>query len=194
MTGLLSFLCPFFILLVGYRLVNLHACPLPPNTQCSDCEVLQYIDRLEDGQLDINLTVALNLDESRNTRETFRQHINSDNSNMDFSFDYFSPLPNLANCNDPSGELVRSPCNHGFRMGGSRLPACTWNYTCDYSPNRFPQNIWRAECPPEAHEIIYPIPVLTRNVETADGCLPFVGAEAVYTWSLAKMPVACSCV
>lgn len=188
MTGLLSFLCPLFILL-GYRLVNLHACPLPPNTQCGDCEVLQYIDGLESGELDINLTVALSLDQSRNTPDTFRQHINSDDNNMDFAFDSFSPSANLADCSREG-----SPCTLGFRMGGARMPACTWNYTCNYSPNRFPQYIWRAECAPGAHQIIYPIPVLTKNVETAEDCLPFVGAQAVYTWSLEEVPVACSCV
>lgn len=191
MTGLLSFLCPLFILL-GYRLVNLQACPLPPSIQCSACEVLQYINDLENSQLDINLTVAMNLDQSRNTPDTFRQHINSDDNNMDFSFDSFSLRPNLTGCSDRN--TIGSPCNLGFRMGGGRLPACTWNYTCNYSPNRFPQYIWRAVCAPGAHEIIYPIPVLTKNVETADDCLPFVGAQAVYAWSLEKVPVACSCV
>ncbi len=180
-----------FIILLGCRHHILQACPLPSNASCNDCQVLRYIQLDRNRELNINLTVPIDLGLSQNTANNFARVINSEQTSEDFFFEAYS-LGSVASClgSDPN---AGSPCTHNFRMAGSPLPTCRWNYTCDYSPNRFPQYIWKAECMHSAHPIFYSIPTLTLESDGESGCLPFTRVKPVYRWGLQKVPVACSC-
>ena len=131
----------------------------------------------------------MNLQLSQNNDNVVRRFLNSDNTNDDFSFETYSPA-SVANCfgEDPN---IGTPCTHNIRMTGPAT--CRWNYTCDYSPNRFPQYIWKAECPESSHPIFYPVPTLTVETQGGTGCLPFTEANTVYRWGQEKVAVACAC-
>lgn len=176
---------------------NLCACPLPANLSCSECEVQRYIQQSHNSQLNINITVGLNLALSQNTHYEFARFINSIN-NDDFSFDSTPLSGPVTTCYGNDFE-AGSPCTHSIQMVGGSLPRCTWNYTCEYSPRRFPQYLWKAQCatPPQgyrAQEIFYEVPTLTLDSMTETSCLPFQGPEAVYRWDIERVPVACSCI
>lgn len=180
------------IFLLGYRLRTLQACPLPSNASCSECHVLRYIQLdVDNRQLNINLSVELDLVLTQNTAKNFLDTINSVVRHDDFSFEAHRK-GSAKSCldNDP---YARSPCSHDIQMAGADVPTCRWNYTCEYSPNRFPQYLWRAHCAGSAHPIFYKIPTLTLESEGGNDCLPFTGAQTVYRWGLEKVAVACSC-
>lgn len=176
-------------ILLGYQLGNLQACPLPANASCSECDALRYI-QLGHNNLNINLSALIDINLSLNTIIDFSHTINSVERH-DFSF-RISSTGSVGDClgDDPN---AGTPCTHHLQMEGDSLPRCQWNYTCDYSPNRFPQYLWRAQCADNAHPIFYRIPVLTLEPGTEDGCIPFSSAHAVYRWGMEKVAVACSC-
>lgn len=184
---------PVYLLLIlfGYRPHNLQACPLPSNAPCSECQVLRYIQLDHRRQLNVNLNVTLDLALSQNTADDFHETINSAVRHDDFSFEA-QHRGSAESClgSDPN---TGSPCTHDFQMTGADVPSCRWNYTCDYSPNRFPQYLWRAHCMGAAHPIFYKIPTLTLASENGSDCLPFTGTQTVYRWGLEMVAVACSC-
>lgn len=191
----------FLSLLFCSNLNNLCACPLPSNASCNECDVLRHIHLSPSRQLTIDLSVEINLALSANTAIEFARNINSEN-NEDYSFDS-TPLEDSATtCYETNAEIGSgSACTNYVEMTGEddRLPTCRWNYTCDYSPHRFPQYIWRAECdtPPSgyrAQPIYYDIPILTLKPDSDSGCLPFQEPQAVYSWGLEQVQVACSCI
>ncbi len=172
-------------ILLGFRTASLLACPLPDTATCGQCHVLNYINSLSNSQSKINLTINLDLSKSINRAIEFTQPISSGN-NLDYDFQPYGP----AGCSSND-----TPCTQSIHMAGSNLPNCSWNYTCDYSPNRFPQYIWMANCasaPPgyRPQEIYYLIPTLVIE----DGCLPFQRADVVYKWVQKRVPVACTCI
>ena len=187
-------------ILLYHTISNLHACPLPRDTNtssapCHQCDVLDYIEN-KHGQSSINLILNINLGNTRNNAVTFASHISS-SSNNDYFFD---PVSSSTNCvNDAA---AGSPCTDRVQMVKSNQNLmCSWNYTCDYSPDRFPQYIWKAQCPRDIpgyqiHEVYYHMPVLTYT-STGSGsadCIPFKTPGATYTWSMLTVPVACTCV
>lgn len=183
-----SSLFSLLIILLSYRLHNLQACPLPANASCAECDVLRYIQGLDGAghnrQLNVNLTVALDLDHSQNTAINFiRNHTNS-------GLYRINSLDSVEGCLG-SNHTVGTACTHNIEMVVSS--SCRWNYTCDYSPNRFPQYLWKAECTGSAHPITYSVPILALETERESGCLPFAGGEAVYRWKLEEVTVACTC-
>lgn len=181
------YLVSLSIILLGYN--NLQACPLPSNASCTECQVLRYIQLNHSRQLNVNLTVTLDLLHSQNNPNDFSDAINPDNRH-DFSFEPYA-VGSVESClgSDPN---TGSPCTHNIRMEGDNLPSCQWDYTCDYSPNRFPQYLWRAQCTGAAQPIIYHIPTLTLESAREGDCLPFAGTQAVYRWQLEKVAVACT--
>lgn len=189
----------FISLLFCNRLSNLCACPLPSNASCSECDILRHIHFSPNRQLNIDLSVELNLALSANTATKFTGSINSED-NLDFSFDSTPLADSETNCFGTDAEIGSgSACTHYVEMTGDRLPTCTWNYACDYSPHRFPQYIWKAECNAapsgyRAQPIYYDIPTLTLTSASESGCLPFQEPQAIYSWGIEKVQVACSCI
>ena len=185
----------FFIFLLGCKLSCLHACPLPPTEVCNDCDVLNYISSSHTNQSTISPTVIINLQQSINNPTDFARFIHS-NDNEDFSFDATNLSPSRCL---PTQRETGTPCTQSVVMVGENHPTCTWNYTCNYSPNRFPQYIWKAQCAtaPDGyriHAINYLIPILKLESEVGADCLPFQGANTVYRWGIEEVPVACVCV
>lgn len=180
------------IILLAFKSTNLHACPLPSNASCAQCEVLNYIDNILNDQSNINLRVVLNLATSINRPIEFAESINYDND------DFFFRVAGARNCSsdDPTNG---NPCTQSINMIRPNLPQCSWSYTCDYSPNRFPQYIWKANCSAQPagyrlQEIFYQLPTLTIESEADAGCPPFQGVNTVYRWGLERIPVACTCI
>lgn len=175
-----------------------NSCPLPSNASCNDCDVLRYIQFNPSRQSNLNLSMNLNLNESENTAYNFAPKINSP-ENEHYTFEG-TPLPNQIRCSNSSTE--GSPCSDYIKMANHSLPTntCTWNYTCDYSPRRFPQYLWTAQCAPpptgyRAQKVYYEIPTLTFvGEEIGSECLPFRHPEATYKWKLHEIVVACICV
>lgn len=197
---LIIYLVSTMLILLGQTPVNLNACPLAANsttnsTTCHQCDVLRYLQLDRNRQINVNLTVALNLVESENLAGEFVRDINPSQSS-DYFFDSICLPGAVRNCEQSAD--TGSPCTHYVRMNGDHQPHCRWNYTCDYSPNRFPQYIWRANCaeaPDEyrSHEVFYEIPTLKYNSEEPR-CLPFKNPGTIYTWKMEKVAVACVCV
>lgn len=199
---ILIFVSTLYILLC-HKVVNLNACPLPTNitntnATCHDCNVLRYIQLEQPRQINVNLMMAINLAESENSAGHFAQKINSD-TNRDYLFDSISLPGAVRNCyGSEETASTGSPCTDYIRMDGDHLPTCTWNYTCNYSPNRFPQYIWEAQCAqaPAGYrhqKVYYNIPILTYS-SAGSNCLPFKNPEATYTWGLQRIVVACACI
>lgn len=196
-TQVLQSTMPIYLVLLCLlcnRLRGIQACPLPSNASCSECDLLRHI-QLDHHAQNINLNVQLNLVMSQNSANSFAMLINSEN-NGDFTF-YNTRLEDpVTRCIADAEE--GSPCTNHVVMEGERQPLCTWNYTCDYSPHRFPQYIWKAKCdtaPPgyRPQPIYYNIPTLTVTSSSQGGCLPFQDPEAIYRWGMERVEVACSC-
>lgn len=175
------------IIFLGLRTASLLACPLPDMPTCGQCEVLRHINSLTNSQSKINLTVNLDLSKSINRPTQFAQDISSVKNP-----DYFFESNGTAGCSNND-----TPCSQFIKMvpENSPLPICSWIYTCDYSPNRFPQYIWRANCTDTTtcQEVYYQIPTLTLHSEVEDDdCLPFQRADTVYTWGQEMVAVACT--
>lgn len=177
------------IILLGHS--NLQACPLPANASCSECQLLRYIHLNHSRELNVNLTVALDLALSQNTADNFCETINSVVRHDDFSYE--ARATGAAESCLGSDPNAGSPCTQHIQMAGADVPSCRWSYSCDYSPNRFPQYLWRAQCTGSANPIFYKVPTLTLESQRGSDCLPFTGDQAVYRWGLEKVAVACTC-
>lgn len=202
-TTMTIYVVPTLLLLLGHTAVILSACPLPVNNttttdSCHQCNVLRYVQVEQPSHININVTMALNLRQSENSAGQFAQKISS-NQNRDYLFDSISlPGPVRGCYGSEQNAKTGSPCTNFIRMDGTRLPNCMWNYTCNYSPNRFPQYIWEAQCAQAPHgyrsqEVYYRIPTLVYSSEGSN-CLPFKSPEATYTWRMQRVVVACVCV
>ena len=184
------------IILQCFTFTHLSACPLPQNASCHNCTVLQHINELLPNRLDINIMVNLNLAKAENTADKFARVVNNFPRNRDVIFDSTSS-PGVSSCfgNDPS---TGSPCSEYVEMSANTHIKCNWNYRCDYSANRFPQYIWRAECGQapagyRSQEVFYEISTLNLSSESTE-CIPFHESQVVYKWMLEKVAVACVCV
>lgn len=182
-------------ILLCYKLSHILACPLPSGASCDDCHILRQIQFNSSLPLNINLTMKLDVVKSQNTITEFVRNINNDDS---YTFQRTPLTGPVRDCygSDPN---AGSPCTDYIEMEGERRPKCTWNYTCDYSPNRIPQYLWRARCdkaPPgyREQEILYEIPTLTLTSASEHGCLPFYESHATYKWDLETVTVACACI
>lgn len=188
------------IILLAFESTNLRACPLPPSASCAQCEVLNYIDNILNDRSNISLRITLNLAKSINGPIEFAESINYRNDSINHrNDDFLFRVTGARNCSSYDNSTNGNPCTQSINMTGSHLPDCSWNYTCDYSPNRFPQYIWKAKCGPQPagyriQEVYYQLPTLTLESEVEAGCLPFQGANTVYRWGLERIPVACTCV
>lgn len=191
----ISILCLFLY----NGLDNLHACPLPANASCTECDILTYIEETQNkSTLIVDLNVELNLAPIEHAITLFTHNIAPGEGENGLVFD-IADLPDMStSCNTDMDS--GSPCTKFVKMTPEEnLPNCTWNYTCDYSPHRFPQYIWRAQCAsaPEgyrAQPIYYEIPTLTLKNDTNSGCLHFQDPQAVYSWKMERVQVACTCV
>ena len=200
----LIYLVQAMFILLCHKIANLNACPLSGNnnittaTPCNQCNVLRHIHMDPTRQINVNLMVALNLGRSENSAGEFARKMSSD-QNQDYFFDSISLPGMVRNCfGSEQSANTGSPCTDFIRMDGAGKPGCTWNYTCDYSPNRFPQYIWRANCAEapdkyRSQEVFYEIPTLMYNSE-GSSCLPFINPVTTYTWTMEKVAVACVCV
>lgn len=184
-------------ILLCYRPYNLQACPLPANASCSECQAIRYIENGR-NEPNVRLNVIVDLLRSQNALLDFTDAVNSAERHG-FIFSAVSSIsPPLETClsedssRDPN---IGTPCTHNLTMMGvgGALPSCNWNYTCEYSVNRFPQYLWRAQCADNAQPIFYRIPVLTVTPESEGDCLPFTSTNTVYTWRMETVAVACSC-
>lgn len=89
---------------------------------------------------------------------------------------------------------------HHFQQFGQ---ACSWNYTCDYNPHRFPAYMYHAQCtnshwfqytpssfptvrPRPCRMIYYPVPVLYSR-----GCNPLT-TEKKWEWKQEMVSVGCA--
>ena len=174
-------------ILLCYKLRNLQACPLPANASCSECQVIREIQGLNEPN--VNLNIIINLFHALNNPNDFIHAI----ERPGLMFDTSSINSSLETCLHSRDPNVGTPCTHNLQMVGDPLLTCRWNYTCDYSPNRFPQYLWRAQCPDNAQQVFYRIPVLTVTPESEGDCLPFTNTRTVYRWEMEMVAVACTC-
>ena len=93
-------------------------------------------------------------------------------------------------------------CEEGLPEHPQQLnQACSWNYTCDYNPHRFPAYVFHAHCksnhwwhftppnqkrPQPCRLIYYPVPMLYNT-----GCNP-VTSKKNWEWRQEMVSVACA--
>ena len=95
-------------------------------------------------------------------------------------------------------------CKYGIPQHSQQMQqACSWNYTCDYNPHRFPAYIFHARCtnthwlqynptgfpplkPKSCRSIYYPVPVLYSQ-----GCNPLTSKKN-WEWKQEMVSVACA--
>ena len=185
------------VLLVLNAVVRGSACPVIGDQWCSPVNDLTVRTTLQDSNVKAQLTVNATLDDLLNKAGRFRRFHNV-------------PLYQ-ENCNSNSSDLCHCNLTRQSRFEGT--PLCSWDYTCDYNRNRIPQYLWQADCsnssPPteltsgatagctectvyECTPVYYKIPVLTLDSNPRN-CNPFSLQDAVWSWELKDIPVACSC-
>ena len=168
------------------------------NQSCTPISDLEVINITRGSNERVNLAVFATRNKLLNKAGDFRRFQDS------------LPLYD-SNCNASSV----CECSLTYSRSYDRLygtPLCSWNYTCDYNRNRIPQYLWQADCsrsspPPElttsatadcecpryeCTPVFYKIPLLTLETNTRN-CDPFSLQDAVWSWSLEEVPVACSC-
>ena len=174
------------------------ACPLMSDQSCSPVDDLTVRNALQQNNVKVRLAVSAILGDLLNNAGRFRW------------FHNIVPLYSK-NCNSNGTDVCS--CNLTRQSTTYGTPLCSWNYTCDYNRNRIPQYLWQADCsnssPPteltsgrtadcaectvyECTPIYYKIPVLTLE-SNPQNCNPFSLQEAVWSWELKEIPVACSC-
>ncbi len=194
------------VFLVIYACTNLQACPLSDNassTHCHECDALHYIANTHRGD-NINVILNINLGKSINRAFDFSKAITPTDSSY-----YYEPMRNSSLTSCVSSVESGSACTQHIVTRGSRRPMCGpgnqcdgWNYTCNYSSNRFPQYIWEVQCPPstspgiKVQTVYYSMPVLiytpNGSINTSADCTPFKNLGTLYTWSMQRVPVACT--
>jgi len=175
------------------------ACPLMGDHQsCSPVNDLTVRNALQQSNVKVHLTVSATLGDLLNNAGRFRW------------FHDIVPLYGET-CNSNGADVCS--CNLTRQSTTYGTPLCSWNYMCHYNRNRIPQYLWQADCPNssppteltsgrtadcqectvyECTPIYYKIPVLTLE-SNPQNCNPFSLQEAVWSWELKEVPVACSC-
>jgi len=167
---------------------------------CSPVDDLSVRNNLSDSRVKVRLAVSATKADLLNKAGRFRW--------------FYDTVPLYEeNCSSDSSDVCR--CNLTRQSTTYGTPLCSWNYTCDYNRNRIPQYLWQADCsnssPPteltrvsgatadcqectvyECEPINYKIPVLMLESNPRN-CNPFSLQEAVWSWEIKEIPVACSC-
>jgi len=186
----------FAVLLVLNTALKGRAC----DQFCSPVDDLSVRNNLSNSRVNVRLTVNATKADLLNKAGRFRW--------------FYDTVPLYEeNCSSDSSDVCR--CNLTRQPTTYGTPLCSWNYTCDYNRNRIPQYLWQADCsnssPPteltrvsgatadcqectvyECEPINYKIPVLMLESNPRN-CNPFSLQEAVWSWEIKEIPVACSC-